>query len=143
MRSRRDACGSPRLFRNWYSRHCTNYGSDYVKCSGCDAVIDEGDGTIKHNLPDCKVAEVETRLDDLGVEYVRPANLQPPFDYPDWPHIDKFIHDAGILFAVLNPGVRPIPSFDSHSRATTCLGWYNVLNSDRMARTRRWQGRMS
>ena len=63
-----------------------HYGSDYVECSDCDSVIDEGDGTIEHNLPDCKIAEVETRLDELGVEYVRPANLQPPFDYPDWPH---------------------------------------------------------
>lgn len=61
-----------------------HYGADYVECSGCDAVIDEDDGTVEHNLPDCKVAEMETRLDELGVEYVRLVNMQPPFDHPDW-----------------------------------------------------------
>ena len=62
-----------------------HYGADYVECSGCDAVIDEEDGSIEHNLPDCKVAAVEARLEELGVKFTRPIDMQPPFYHPDWP----------------------------------------------------------
>ena len=34
-----------------------HYGADYVECSGCDAVIEEGSGTIVHNFSDCKVGD--------------------------------------------------------------------------------------
>ena len=61
-----------------------HYGADYVECSSCDAVIEEDTGSITHNLPDCKVAAIETRLDELGVEYTRPVDLRPPSSHPDW-----------------------------------------------------------
>ena len=61
-----------------------HYGADYVECSGCDAVIDEGNGSITHNLPDCKVAAVEARLDQLGVAYRRPSDMLSPTSHPAW-----------------------------------------------------------
>ena len=62
-----------------------HYGADYVECSDCDALIDEDDGSIVHNLPDCKVAEVEARLDELGVGYTRPKDMIAPFECSGWP----------------------------------------------------------
>ena len=62
-----------------------HYGADYVECSGCDAVIEEGSVTITHNLPDCKVRGIEDRLDELSVAYTRPVDMLPPSSHPDWP----------------------------------------------------------
>lgn len=62
-----------------------HYGADYVECSGCDAVVEEGTGAVIHNLPDCKVREIESRLDELGVAYARPVDMLPPYSHPDWP----------------------------------------------------------
>ena len=62
-----------------------HYGADYVECSDCSALIDEDDGSVVHNLPDCKVAEVEARLDELGVAYTRPKDMIAPFERSGWP----------------------------------------------------------
>ena len=55
-----------------------HYGADYVECSDCSALIDENDGSIVHNLPDCKVAAVEARLDELGVGVYSPQGHGRP-----------------------------------------------------------------
>ena len=55
-----------------------------VECSDCGALIDEDDGSIVHNLPDCKVAAVEARLDVLGVAYTRPKDMVALFERSGW-----------------------------------------------------------